>query len=161
MVLRSCFTAWVRASLPSAESASENAVPITPALCPIKPAILGVWASADERLIEGSSPACLRVAAFVLAKPACCFTAHHATLCCLLLMKILHISQRCLCCAKPTLPPILLVEQVSQKSRTKEEALPHMLRSMLPLWHTAFAHYKLHQRRTCPQAAQGHLTTRG
>ena len=121
MVLRSCFTAWVSASLPSAESASEYAVPITPAFCPIKPAILGVWASADVRLIEGSSSACLRVAAFVLAKPACCFTAHHACLYCLLVSITLHVSQHCLCCMQPTLPPVLLIEQVKPEMKDQRK----------------------------------------
>ena len=71
MVLRSCFTAWRRASAPSAESASEYAAPfLLAAFCLIKPATPSFCALAAGRLIDGRSSACFSAAALVLAKPA-------------------------------------------------------------------------------------------
>ena len=69
-VLRSCFTAWRSASLPSAENASEYAAPFPPAFWLAEPISFGFCPSAAGRLLGASSSACFRAAALVLAKPA-------------------------------------------------------------------------------------------
>lgn len=70
IVLRSCFTAWRSASLPSAERDSEYAAPFPSALSPIKPAVFGFAASGSGRLLESALSACFRAGGLLLAKPA-------------------------------------------------------------------------------------------
>ena len=83
-VRRSCFTAWSSASLPSVESASEYAAPFAPAFWLGEAGTLGFSPSTARGLLTGSSAACFRAAALVLAKPAAFSLSMHTLLqrCC-------------------------------------------------------------------------------